>query len=97
MVCDKPTGLQGHHVISQSVLKRLARALRLSEEQTQDLLWDHRNGVAVCVRDHQRHTDAVDRIRISRLPARVFEFIAEWDERARTHELDGRLRSEYRA
>jgi cytochrome c553 len=99
VVCDRPrraTRLQGHHVISQQVLKRECASLELSVEQTQDILWDHRNGIALCTRCHERHTNAVERIRLARLPARVLEFVHFMDSMIGSERLMSRLRSEYR-
>jgi hypothetical protein len=59
--------LEAHHVITQQQLRHAAR---------HDLLWDPRNGMTVCELAHRRHTRAIQRISIGRLPARCIEFAA---------------------
>jgi hypothetical protein len=63
--CDGP--LQAHHVVSQQRLRRTGRL---------DLAWDPANGASVCERAHTRHTLGVERIALSRLPARCVSFAA---------------------
>lgn len=57
--CEGP--MQAHHVITQQQLRDRGR---------HDLLWDWRNGVAICEDAHVRHTKAVERIARAMLPTR---------------------------
>jgi hypothetical protein len=58
-------GLEAHHVVTQQYLRAAGR---------HDLLWDPRNGMAVCNRAHSRHTTAIERIALGRLPSRCYDF-----------------------
>lgn len=60
--------VQSHHVITQQQLRK--RGL-------EHLLWDHRNGLAVCERRHRRHTRAIERIRYGQLLIRNVVFAEE--------------------
>ena len=75
--CDGP--LQAHHTITQQQLRRAGRS---------DLAWDPRNGATVCEKAHRRHTLAVERIPLDRLPARCVAFANE-------HGFDHVLRKVY--
>jgi hypothetical protein len=55
----------GHHVLSQQALKR---------RHLHGLLFDRRNGIALCSRHHRRHEAAVERIPRDRLPPEALEF-----------------------
>jgi hypothetical protein len=59
---------QAHHVVTQQQLRDAFR---------DDLLWDWRNGMTVCERAHSRHTKAVERIGLSRVPDRCVAFAEE--------------------
>lgn len=73
-VCGSTHKVQGHHVISQQVLRRLARKHGLD---VLALLWDKRNGVAVCEDCHVAHTTAKKRIPRRCIPLPAQEFAAE--------------------
>lgn len=60
--------VEAHHVVSQQQLRRAGR---------DDLLWDPRNGMAVCDQGHDRHHLAFDRIPRDRVPARCLAFAVE--------------------
>ena len=79
--CGGRQRLQAHHVIPQQVLRRYAAEMRLSVAETQAILWDVRNGIALCVRCHERHTNAVVRFPRARLPKLVWAFAQELDGR----------------
>jgi hypothetical protein len=80
-VCGARRQIQGHHVLSQQVLRHLAQENGLNLAERERLRWDPRNGLAVCQRHHDHHTLAVRRIPRSALPASVFEFADELDGR----------------
>mgnify|MGYP001602712452 CR=1 FL=1 len=63
------TGLKAadaHHVIPQQMCRR--RGIPV---------WDHRNGIALCKRTHDRHHSRLELIPYSVLPSSVLEFAAE--------------------
>lgn len=62
--CELP--MQAHHVITQQALRK--RGLS-------GAAWDPRIGVGVCYRAHRRHTLAVERIPLARLPLTVRAFV----------------------
>lgn len=72
-VHDYPTdcedGIEIHHVITQQELRHAGR---------HDLLWDPRNGMTVCGLAHRRHTQAIQRIKIARIPPRCIAFAIEY-------------------
>lgn len=69
-VCRKPPSrknpLEAHHVVSQQSIRRYVAGLGLvrvqAVERLSALLWDVRNGLAVCRRCHDLHTRAKQRI-----------------------------------
>ena len=73
-VCGRPDRVQGHHVLSQQVLRRHARRFGYD---VLVLLWDPRNGIPVCEPDHAAHTSAKRRIPLDVIPASAFEFADE--------------------
>lgn len=60
--------LEAHHVTAQETIKRFVASLKLAPRDAavrrSELLWDIRNGLAVCQRDHDLHTRA--RVRLPR-------------------------------
>jgi hypothetical protein len=74
VVCGRPEGVQGHHVVSQAALRKVAKRFGYD---LATLLWDERNGIAVCERCHSAHTSAKKRIPVSVVPASAFEFADE--------------------
>lgn len=60
--------LQAHHVITQQALRKRGHG---------DLLWDTRNGFAICEGAHARHSLAIDRIAYDDLPYAAFQFANE--------------------
>ena len=79
ILCGKPSRVQGHHVIAAQVLKRLARDRGLDAAALLALLWDVRNGIPVCEREHADHSTAKKRIPRSALPLVALQFAAELD------------------
>jgi ribosomal protein S14 len=73
-VCGRPDRVQGHHVLSQQVLRRHARRFGYDALA---LLWDPRNGIPVCERDHSAHTGAMKRIPLAVIPAPALDFADE--------------------
>lgn len=73
VVHEYPTDCEGdfeaHHVITQQQLRKAGR---------HDLLWDPRNGATVCELAHRRHTRAIKRIPLDRLPARCVSFASAY-------------------
>lgn len=65
--CEGP--LQAHHVVTQQQLRAAGR---------HDLLWTSRNGMTVCELAHTRHTKAILRIPLDRVPDRAKAFAAEF-------------------
>lgn len=74
VVCGSTHKVQGHHVIAQQVLRRVARKFSYD---VLVLLWDKRNGLAVCRDCHAAHTSAKKRIPRSCIPLPALEFAAE--------------------
>ncbi len=70
-------GLAAHHVISQQALRGLARQLGWDAETLAQVLWDPRNGLAVCRRHHDRHTLARRRLPLYLLGPAHGEFAVE--------------------
>lgn len=66
--------VQAHHVVPRHAI---LTAPHLSVEERRALAYDARNGLPVCVRCHERHTSAVERILRARLPASVIEWACE--------------------
>lgn len=58
-VCGSRRTLEGHHVVSQHRLKRIARARGVAPA---DLLWAPEVGLCVCERCHSHHELAFRRI-----------------------------------
>lgn len=61
-VCGSHGRTQGHHVIAQQVLKRLAIERGFSIQETEALLWDIDAGMPLCPDCHQRHELAFCRV-----------------------------------
>lgn len=95
LLCGGRRHLQGHHVIAQQAIRSHAKTLRLSAGETQALLWDVRNGVALCERCHERHTTAYCRVPRYLLPALVYAFVQALDEQTGHQAMLERLRREY--
>jgi hypothetical protein len=80
--CSVPGGehegpIEAHHVISQEKLKDYARGLRLDADQLAELIWDKRNGIAVCRRHHDLHTRAIVRLPRAAVTPEAREFAHE--------------------
>lgn len=74
--------LEGHHVIDQQKLKRVAKTLGVAEEE---LLWDERVGLPVLRSRHARHTSRAEPIPRAALRPENWEFaeavgLREWVE-----------------
>lgn len=93
--CGSPRRVQGHHPVSQQALKAYARSLRLTVEETQALLWDVRNGLAVCSACHDMHHSAQSRLHRSLLLPLVWMFADELDARVGNAAIRMRLEREY--
>ena len=65
--------VEGHHILGKHQLKKLYRS------RFDELRWDERNGMGLCVWHHQRHEHHVERVPRWLLPAGVFEFAEELD------------------
>ncbi len=71
--------LEGHHIITQQHMRGIALDLGIAHS---DLCWDPRFGVLVCAgidsqHCHFRHTYAVERIPISRVPEYARQRVAD--------------------
>jgi 5-methylcytosine-specific restriction endonuclease McrA len=75
--CGSRRGLEAHHGLPKAAIEDFARSERLSQEERNRLLWDPRNGVALCQRCHERHTTAFSRLSRAKLPKRVWAFALE--------------------
>lgn len=64
LVCGK-RAVQAHHVVPRS---KIVHAPHLDEQQRAALAYDERNGFPICVRCHERHEQAVQRILRTTLP-----------------------------
>jgi hypothetical protein len=73
--CDG--GLEAHHVVSQQAIRALATERGYGPEHLARLLWDTRNGLAVCGRHHARHTLARRRIPLAVLGPGHAEFACQ--------------------
>lgn len=97
VVCGRKRGLQAHHVLRQQDLRTYAHRHHLSLHEAERIRWDVRNGLTVCKPCHDRHTGREKRILREQLPASVFEFVAELDEREPGEPMMVRLENEYPA
>lgn len=79
LVCDTRRSLQGHHALPKQQIEQFCSAARLEDGHRNRLLWDERNGISLCVADHERHTKAFRRVPRGKLPGRVWEFAADLD------------------
>lgn len=72
IVHDDPADCEGeiaaHHVVTQQHLRKQGHAA---------LLWDPRDGTAVCEAAHRHHHSGRARIEIARLPLRCVKFAQE--------------------
>lgn len=75
--CGRRTGLQGHHGVPKAAIEDFCASERLDDAARNRLLWDPRNGVAVCGPCHERHSIAFVRIPRASLPGSVFVFAEE--------------------
>lgn len=73
--------IQAHHVIGQEQIRRYVNGLRLPLDAALkllvSLLWDRRNGFPACVRCHDRHTKAVERLPRALLDRKHEQFARE--------------------
>lgn len=72
-VCGAPAD-DAHHVLAKQTIKQYALSAGLSWDELQDLLWDPRNGLPVCRRDHDRHENAFARIPRHCIPGVAWDF-----------------------
>lgn len=94
VVCGRKAR-QGHHVADQQWIRSAARTLRLTDPQTQALLWDVRNGAALCVTCHELHTSGAKRIPRRKLPASAILFVEDLDRRLGTEQVMVKLERAY--
>jgi hypothetical protein len=78
--CGTRWRVQGHHVLAQQFLRRLAKSLGVPAST---LLWDVRIGMPLCETCHARHTNRIDPIPLALVPASAFEFAIEYECRPR--------------
>lgn len=74
VVCGSRKRVQAHHVVPAQKIKQVASA-RLLEPLS--LLYDVRNGVALCGLCHDNHTTAKERVPRSKLPVAALAFASE--------------------
>ena len=60
-VCRRPVRLSAHHVVSREWLRRYIRTHALPPGEASAVLWDVRNGLPCCEKDHDLHTRAQQR------------------------------------
>jgi hypothetical protein len=71
--CGKVTRrVQGHHVLTQQILRTAAWRLGLDWET--QLRWRVENGAPVCPEDHEAHTNGSRRLSKSKLPRSAVKF-----------------------
>jgi hypothetical protein len=70
--CGRTRLLEAHHVVPKQTLKQ-----EIDNERHVDVLYDPRNGLALCAICHERHTNASDRVPRSLVPAAAWGFAAE--------------------
>ena len=75
--CGSRINIEGHHVVAKQEVKRVARSARWEFDQTQDALWDARNGMPLCSKCHQQHETAFKRVPRHLVPATALEFARE--------------------
>jgi 5-methylcytosine-specific restriction endonuclease McrA len=81
--CRTPHGLEAHHAIPKGWLRRNGLA-------DPRVIWDERNGIALCADCHERHTNRSRVLPRRLLPASVWRF-------AGAHGIEWRLELEYPA
>lgn len=73
--------MECHHVVDQQRIKKYVAALRLAVEEAErkliSLLWDKRDGLAVCKVCHDKHTMAKERIPFALIPVKAHQFARE--------------------
>lgn len=82
--------LEAHHVVTQQALRRLYEG-HIDDDALAAILWDDRNGLAVCGRHHRRHTLAIRRLPITAVPLDAILFATEHQL---VHHIDRYYRSE---
>lgn len=75
--CDGP--IDPCHLLPKQRLKNIARQREYGEEETLKLVWDERNGIPGCRAYHHRLDNGFLRIYWEQLPAKAYEFMADWD------------------
>lgn len=77
VVCGSTVDLKAHHVLPKREIKAYASANGLDAAQLRSLLWDPRNGLSLCERDHMRHERALVRVPLALIPAKAWQFARE--------------------
>lgn len=94
--CGRKGRLQAHHAIDKSWLEKVARTAKLDDRERNELLWDFRNGLAVCVPCHEAHTGCSRRLGRGALSGAQWEFAGAVDTLLGTQAGSRRLEREYR-
>jgi hypothetical protein len=74
-VCGTKPAEQAHHVVREQVLRACASRLGYDYEVFR---WDTRNRLWLCTGCHEPHTNASQRIHVSKLRPDTFEFINKY-------------------
>lgn len=77
VVCGATSNIEGHHIVSKQVIKRVARERRVGDAVREQWLWDDRNGMALCRLCHARHENANRRVPRDLVPVQARVFAAE--------------------
>lgn len=73
-VCGSLSRIEAHHIIAKQTLTWVARERGYDPDRTQGLIWDARNGMALCATCHQRHETAFKRVPFAALPEASLTF-----------------------
>ena len=93
--CRTPHALQAHHAIDKSWLEKVARSAKLDAQRRNELLWNFRNGLCVCVSCHEAHTNRSRRLERWVLSGAQWEFAGAVDRLLGTQAGTCRLEREY--
>jgi hypothetical protein len=82
-------------LVPKAWLRDVADSMRLSEAERTRLVWNERNGVALCVACHARHTSGFRKVPRSKVPLKVWPFIQEVNRLLGTEQASVRFEREY--